>query len=225
MVIIEGKRGAATTVGEASAQPERYDAVGFKGSVLDAVRAFSVMAGSSALFDLFLVGSVIATVRSALTRPRTNASRLLRPFVALGTALAVAYPAVIRPGMMRWGATDEERCKPLPGDELVPDPITTSTRAITVDAPIEAVWPWLAQIGQDRDGFYSYEWLENLAGCKMYNADRIHPEWQQREIGEVVKLHWAATGKLAAPFKVAVFEPNHAMVLSGGWAFVVEPLD
>jgi hypothetical protein len=224
MAITEEKRGAAMTVGEASAQPERHDAVGFKGSVLDAVRAFGVMAGPSALFDLFLVGSVIATVRGALTRPRTRAARLLRPFVALGTALAVAYLAVIRPWMMRWGATEEERRKSLPGDELVPDPITTSARAITVDAPVEAVWPWLAQIGQDRGGFYSYQWLENLAGCKMHNADRIHPEWQQRAIGDVVKLHWAAAGKLAAPFKVASFEPNRAIVLSGGWIFVVEPL-
>ena len=97
--------------------------------------------------------------------------------------------------MQRWGATDEERRKPLPGDELVADPVTTSTRAITVDAPVEAVWPLLAQIGQDRGGFYSYDWLENLAGCKMHNADRVHPERQQRVIGEVVKLHWALGNK------------------------------
>jgi hypothetical protein len=58
-----------------------------------------------------------------------------------------------------------------------------------VEAPREAVWPWLAQIGQDRGGFYSNEWLENLAGCRMRNAERIHPEWQHREIGEKVMLH------------------------------------
>ncbi len=218
MGITKEKHSAATTDGEASAPPERRDALAFKGSVLDAVRAFGVMAGPSALFDLFLVGSVVATVRGALTRPRTRAARRLRPLVALGTALAVAYPAVIRPWMLRWGATDEERRKPLPGDELVPDPVTTSTRAITVDAPVEAVWPWLAQIGQDRGGFYSYEWLENLAGCEMHNTDRVHPEWQQRAIGEVVKLHWAAGNK------VTCFEPNRAMALAGWGAFVVEPL-
>jgi hypothetical protein len=67
--------------------------------------------------------------------------------------------------------------------------------------------------------FPSKEWLENLAGCKMRNADRIHPEWQQRAIGDMVKLHWA-TGN-----KVAAFEPNHAIVLEGWGAFVVEPLD
>jgi hypothetical protein len=185
-------------------------------SVVDAVRAFSVMAGPSALFDLFLLSSVIATIRRVLFRHRTTAANRPRPLVALGTALALAYPTVIRPWMLGWGASQQERHKPLPGDDLVPDPLTTSTRAITVNAPVEAVWPWLAQIGQDRGGFYSYEWLENLAGCRMHNALAIHPEWQERAIGEVVKLHWA----LGNP--VASFEPNHAMVLSGWGAFVVE---
>ena len=60
---------------------------------------------------------------------------------------------------------------------------------MTIEAPADAVWPWLAQLGQDRAGFYSYECLENLAGCQMHNADEIHPEWQQREPGETVYLH------------------------------------
>jgi hypothetical protein len=187
-------------------------------SVFDAVRAFAVMAGPSALFDLFLLSSVMAALRGVLTRPRTTVARRLRPLVALGCALAVAYPAMIRPLMLRWGASEQERLKPLPGDELVPDPLTTSTRAITVEAPVEEVWPWLAQIGQDRAGFYSYQWLENLAGCRMQNADSVHPEWQKRAIGDVVKLHWALGNK------VTLFEPNQALVLEGWGAFVVEPL-
>ena len=219
MVLAQKKQRADAPGGVKIRPPERRDAKAANISVFDAVRAFGVMAGPSALFDLFLVGSVIATIRGALIRPRTNASRRLRPLVALGTALAVAYPAVIRPWMMRWGASDEERRKPLPGDELVPDPLTTSTRAITVNAPVDMVWPWLAQIGQDRSGFYSYDWLENLAGCRMHNADVVHPEWQQRAVGEIVKLHWALGNK------VTCFEPNRAMVLEGWGAFVVEPLD
>jgi len=219
MVLAEKKRRAATPDDERITPPERRDVAAGKISVFDAVRAFGVMAGPSALFDLFLVGSVIATISEVLTRPRKPAARGLRPLVTFGTALAVAYPTLIRPWMIRWGATDEERRKPLPGDELVPDPITTSTRAITVNAPVEAVWPWLAQIGQDRAGFYSYDWLENLAGCKIHNADVVHPEWQRRAIGDVVKLHWALGNK------VACFEPNRAMVLEGWGAFVVEPLN
>jgi hypothetical protein len=208
----------AATIGEASMPPGR-DTAASKATAAAVVRAVGVVAGPTALFDLFLAGSMVATTCGALTRPRSRLTRRLRPLVAVGTALACAYPVVIRPWMRHWGATEEERDKALPGDELVPHPITTSTRAITVDAPVEVVWPWLAQIGQDRGGFYSYEWLENLAGCRMRNADRVHPEWQRREAGEVVKLH-PATG-----CTVVAFEPNHALVLAGWGAFVVQPLD
>ncbi len=109
--------------------------------------------------------------------------------------------------------------KPLPGDELVPDPAIESTRGIAVHALVKEVWPWLAQIGQDRGGFYSYEWLENLAGCRMRNADRVHPKWQHRELGATVSLH------PAVGLKVAAFEPGRAVVLEGWGAFVVEPID
>jgi hypothetical protein len=119
--------------------------------------------------------------------------------------------------MLHWGSTCEELRADLPGDELVPDPATQSTRAITIDAPVEAVWPWLAQIGQDRAGFYSYERLENLAGCDMHNADEIHPEWQSREPGELVPLH-PRTG-----LPVARFEPEHVLALEGWGAFVLKP--
>jgi hypothetical protein len=79
------------------------------------------------------------------------------------------------------------------------------------------VWPWLAQVGQDRAGFYSYEWLENLAGCEMRNADRIHPEWQHRKPGEIVHLH------PAGGLTVTVFEPHRALGLEGWGTFVLEP--
>jgi hypothetical protein len=78
---------------------------------------------------------------------------------------------------------------------------------------MHAVWPWLAQLGQDRGGFYSYAWLENLAGCRMRNADRIHSEWQQR--ADTVLLH------PTAGLKVLSFEPDRALVLEGGWSLVL----
>jgi hypothetical protein len=93
-----------------------------------------------------------------------------------------------------------------------------ATRAVTIEAPVEEVWPWLAQIGQDRAGFYSYSWLENLAGCQLRNADEIHPEWQEREVRETVKLHWASG------LEVTRFERNRVFAL-GGWYFVLEPED
>jgi hypothetical protein len=87
---------------------------------------------------------------------------------------------------------------------------------VTIGAPREQVWSWLAQIGQDRGGFYSYSWLENLAGCRLRNADRIHPEWQHREVGETVLLHPAAGIPLTR------FDPPTSYALRG-WYFVVEP--
>ena len=78
---------------------------------------------------------------------------------------------------------------PLPGDELLPDADLTATRAITVDAAAADVWPWIAQLGQGRGGFYSYDFLENLVGCDIHSADRIVPEWQNIEAGNQVKLH------------------------------------
>jgi hypothetical protein len=85
----------------------------------------------------------------------------------------IAYWFGLRPWHIRWGATDDELARPLPGDEIVPRPRKWSTRAITIDAPAEVVWPWLVQIGQGRGGLYSYDWLENLAGCDIHSADRV----------------------------------------------------
>src|ERR1035437_10048332 len=92
----------------------------------------------------------------------------------LGLALAggLVYAFALRPWFLRWSATSAELSKPLPGDDGVGQPMSGCTRAITIDAPPEKVWPWIAQIGQGRGGFYSYTWLENLVGCKIVNADR-----------------------------------------------------
>ncbi len=187
-------------------EPEMAVSLDRSGTVVDALRAFGVVIGPSIVFDIVTLGSVPALL-----------SRRMRPFAVLGTALLAAYWFAIRPWHLRWGATDEEVVKTLPGDDLEPDPGIQMTRAITIDAPVEAVWPWLAQIGQERGGFYSYEWLENLAGCQMVNAERIHPEWQHREVGETVKLH-PLTGLM-----VSRFEPNRIFGIEGWGVYVVEP--
>ncbi len=76
----------------------------------------------------------------------------------------------------------------LPGDELVGGPAVQMTAAVWIDAPPPAVWPWLVQLGQDRGGLYSYEALENRIGLHFHTADRIHPEWQQLAVGDIVRL-------------------------------------
>lgn len=87
-----------------------------------------------------------------------------------------------------WGATKEECTMRLPGDDLVKAPAVQTTEAVSIDAPVAQVWPWLVQIGQDRGGLYSYEALENLCGLQFRNADRVHPEWQLLGVGDVVRL-------------------------------------
>lgn len=86
---------------------------------------------------------------------------------------------------MTWGATTQEATARLPGDELLEDADGVATRAITIDAPASAVWPWIAQMGPaPRGGAYTYDWIENLLGLNMHSADRVLPEFQHPEIGD-----------------------------------------
>jgi hypothetical protein len=140
----------------------------------------------------------------------------------------------LRPARSHWGLSAEEATVPRAGDELVPDPRWSWTHAVEVDASPERVWPWVAQIGADRGGFYSYQWLENLAGCNVHNAEAVHPEWAHEE-GDTLSLH-----PKMPPLRVTSFAPGEHMVAFGppdeearkagkpwvaaSWAFVVEPL-
>jgi hypothetical protein len=147
--------------------------------------------------------------------------------IAIGLAVA-AYIRFARPRQLRWGATDQESGRSLPGDDLIDNPDLTATRAITVGTSAEQVWPWIAQLGQGRGGFYSYDALENLVGCDIHSADQIVPEWQAITVGDQVKLH------PEVGLGVAMVEQGRALVLRGGvpmgaapppydftWAFVV----
>ncbi|MGZ8687202.1 MAG: SRPBCC family protein [Gaiellaceae bacterium] len=137
----------------------------------------------------------------------------------------------MRPRLLRWGTTGDELDAALVGDELIARANLSSTRAITIHAPAETVWPWIAQLGQGRGGFYSYDVLENLVGCDIQSADRIVAEWQNVRAGDEVRL--AREVGLA----VAVVEPERSLVLHGGiemgktappfdftWSFTLRPL-
>lgn len=115
--------------------------------------------------------------------------RILRGILIAVAVSVTAYWQWLRPEKRNWGASDAEIRRPLPGDALLPAPQLEATRAITIHAPPTRVWPWLLQIGQGRGGFYSYDWLENLAGCGVRSATRIHPEWQKLDVGDVVRAH------------------------------------
>ena len=189
--------------------------------IREAARAFSVVLGPSVVLDA-VAGAALATAVHSLRRHR----RPSRP-IALASGLVGAYLAVGRPLMLHWGATCEELHKPLPGDDLVPAPATQSTRAVTIDAPPAAVWPWLAQLGQDRAGFYSYDWLERLFLADVHNVNEIRPEWQHRAVGDFVRAtppnYLGSLFGRDVGWTITHVEPGRALVLDHWGAFVLEP--
>lgn len=130
----------------------------------------------------------------------------------VGAVAVAAVAALLRRRLLRWGATDDEARMTLAGDDLIPGADLTATRAVTVDAAASAVWPWIAQLGQGRGGFYSYDSLENLVGCDIHSASRIVPEWQHVEVGDAVNLY------PDVGLRVALVDPGRALVLRGGVA-------
>jgi len=131
-----------------------------------------------------------------------------------------------------WGATAEEVAMPLPGDELVENPVVVTTRAITIHADRSEIWPWLIQMGQDRGGFYTHTFFENAVGLQIYNAWKIQPEWQDVSLDDPFYLaNTEGFGKM----RVAILIPDSAFVVmmddvpmdsaeagstDSGWTFV-----
>jgi hypothetical protein len=123
---------------------------------------------------------------------------------------AATYAFLLRPRHLRWGATQDEVDLQLPGDELVSRPKLRATHAVSIDAPPSNVWQWLVQIGQGRGGFYSYDWIENSLGLDVRNADKILPEFQDLNVGDLIPL---APGGFGIP--VVILVPEGALVFHG----------
>lgn len=153
----------------------------------------------------------------------SSTAKRLRASLLLLLAFLVVYGFFVQPWHMRWGATDAEIAMALPGDPFIPPTTVVSTRAITIHAPSTQVWAWLVQLGQNHGGFYSYDWLENLFLAQMHNADRIVPEWQNPQVGDEVTM--MANPPPMSIAKIALLDPGRALVLKGGWAFYLQPLD
>lgn len=130
-----------------------------------------------------------------------------------GAALVAGYAVAIRPRILTWGATDEDVKRPLPGDDLVREAKMEATHAITIDRPPDEVWPWLVQIGHQRAGWYSYDWLHRLMGIagsvenERRSAEHIIPELQDLEVGDVVEIG------PEMGYEVVEMEPGRALVL------------
>lgn len=130
-------------------------------------------------------------------------ARLVWLAVRLVGIAASVYVVFLRPWERRWLATSEESARPLPGDDVVPDAGIVETRAITIDVPPSAIWPWLLQMGYGRAGWYSYDRVD-MRGA---SAGAVNPEWQHLEVGQMMPTH------PGGGFRVAALEPERALVL------------
>jgi hypothetical protein len=184
------------------------------------VRGVALVLGTPIVVDLGVLASIAALLRWVSGRPPRR--RLTRRTALLGAALPLIY-AMLRPAILRWGASDREVNAPMLGDELVPNLGTVSTRAVTVDAPAERVWPWVAQLGYDTAGFYRYSWLDDLAGedgADAASSEERPNHWQRpRTEGDPPPMPPHGSDPAVA------YVPGQALALHNWGTFAVEPLD
>jgi hypothetical protein len=141
--------------------------------------------------------------------------------VAGSFAVVVLARLLLRRRVLTWGATEAEADARLPGDELLKDAKMVSTRAVTIDAPASAVWPWIVQMGVGRGGAYTYDWIERLLGLDMHSADRVISELQEVNVGDVLPMAPNAPG-----LRVAIADPERVFSLRSEdgrwvWSFVL----
>ena len=113
---------------------------------------------------------------------------------------------------MYWGSTTEEISKYYAGDSILLEPDYENILAITIDKPPSAIWSWVAQIGLNKAGFYSFTWLENIFGCELRNADSIHSEWQNPQPGDYEPVCASAEKNNMKGWTIAVVIPKKALV-------------
>jgi hypothetical protein len=142
---------------------------------------------------------------------------------ALAAVMVGVYLRFIRPWQLRWGATDEEVARAMPGDDVVKHATFNATRAVTIQARPEEIWPWVVQIGVNRAGWYSYDWIDNLG---RPSAERIIPELQHVAVGDLIPISPVGTFGL----RVKEFAPNRWMLWwdtkgNTSWYWGLYPLD
>lgn len=147
------------------------------------------------------------------------------PWTVLATVVLLLgiYLSALYGWMNHWGLTSAEASMSLPGDGTQPGMGITSTRGVTIHAPASAVWMWVVQLGQDRAGFYSNDWLENLVLSDIHNSDSIRPEWQHRSVGEAILGAGGAIYQRTSFWPTLAYEDGKMLYLWG--PIVVLPAD
>lgn len=178
--------------------------------------------------DFVAIGAAIVTARTPHDyTPAVRPGRVLRVLIIS----LIAYTGVViglRPWHSAWGTTRSERQMVMIGDPPIGESHYRIDHAVTIQAPVDSVWQWLVQIGQDRGGFYSHDWIERAFGAEIENADAIVPEWQARQAGDFVRAVQPSYlgGVLGRNlgWKIRQMEPGRAIVLENWGAFVLEPI-
>jgi hypothetical protein len=142
---------------------------------------------------------------------------------AAATIGPAVYLLFFRRWCLTWGASDDEVAAKLPGDELLPDAGLVTTRAVTIDAPPAAIWPWLVQMGSGRGGAYTYDWIENLLGLDMHSANEILPRYQHIVVGDELPMGPGRPG-----MTVEVLDPPRTLAVRVAdqnwvWIFALVP--
>jgi hypothetical protein len=150
------------------------------------------------------------------------------PTLLVMLTFAALYWFPIRRWMNQWGARPSDLARAMAGDSLLADPTYTGTMAVTVNATPEDIWPWLVQIGYQRGGLYSYDWLDRLFGyLDRPSATRILPEFQHVAVGDVIPLGRGPSWPVAAiePNRALVLDMRHMGDLDWVWQFGLDPVD
>jgi len=182
--------------------------------------------------------STSSRIPPARRRPAAHRFAVLAWIATAISVVITVYLTVVWPIISRWGATETEAERELPGDDLIVNPLLVTTKAVTIQASPEEIWPWLAQLGVDRGGMYSYLWVENgLLHLNVKNTDEIRPEWQNIQVGDFLRFTPKDFPLNPGPgLYVLAVEPNRFLVGCFGlenaaancnaaatWQFVLEP--
>jgi hypothetical protein len=170
---------------------------------------------------LLVVGTFVLAVGVLVAAAEILLGGVVGSVVVLGVVVAAVavYLGLVRPWQVRWGATADEAARAMPGDGILGPGAPSTTRAITIGAPADQVWPWLAQLGYGRAGWYSYDWLDNDGHP---SATQIRPQWQHLRPGDQILM------MPGAGFDVVSVEDGHYFTAQApdqtmSWCLAVEP--
>jgi hypothetical protein len=178
---------------------------------------------ASERFHAFWIGPVHHLMQTAQLRhlaaraegrlPRDSTRDMLAGVGGATVATLALLTPFLRERRSHWGLDSKMAAREYPGDDLIAEPRWSWTHGVEIEASPDVVWPWIAQLGADRAGFYSYQFLENIAGCELRNAESIHPEWALRPGDALVCIRTSPLCVSSLPNRVGISSPRPLPIL------------